>query len=175
MPGKTSREAIEAYADPIRQTLHCVTHSLVGFGVGVSPNGRVGTLNFLPDAMAQLNGTQLGLFFSQRYECCQSSVDQLWKVRTLGYFYTVHDCRGAEPCEIFSYQWHPDSKITSPHVHFKKGEPIVARAHLPTGRISIESVVEFLVQDLGVKPAKENWPTIVGRNREIFEKYRSWA
>jgi len=173
--GKNSREAIEVYAESICQTLHCVTRSIIGFGQGVSPVGNVGTLNFLPDANASLYGTRWSLFFSHRYECVQDSKDQLWRARTRGYFYTVSDCQDGSPREIFSYQWHPDSKVVIPHVHFKEGEPMITKAHLPAGRVSVESLVECLIEDFGVRPIDTNWKATITRNRKIFERQRTWV
>ena len=171
MPRGDSREAIEEYAHSICESLRCVTHSVIGFGQGVTPVGRVGTLNFLPEPTAPLYGTKkLALFFSHTYESVQDSRDQLWKVNTRSYFYSVYDCHNGERHEIFSYQWHPDQTIKIPHVHFKKGEPRITRAHLPTGRVSIESIVELLIQDLGVK-GKAKWESIIARNRKLPERY----
>jgi hypothetical protein len=174
--GKDSREAIEVFAHPIQQTLKCITSSFIGFGGAVSPFGKIGTLHFLPEANAVLNGTKLRLFFSQRYESGQDSKrDQLWRVRTRGYIYTVNECKNDSFREIFSYQWHPDSKVVVPHVHFKEGEPMISKAHLPTGRISVESLVEFLIEDLGVKPASKNWKTTITHNRDQFERQGEWV
>lgn len=175
MPGRTTGEAVEAYTEPIRQTLRCVTDSFIAYA-GIYPTGKINTLTFVNETIAPLHGTNLGLHFSQRYDFFQDSAgDQLWKIQTRGYIYTVYDCQNDAPCEIVAYHWHPQSPITTPHVHFKSGGVHIGRAHLPTGRISIESVVEFLIRDLGVKPKRQDWEDIVTRNRDLFEQYRSWA
>jgi hypothetical protein len=175
VPGRTTGEAVEAYTEPIRQTLLCVTNSIIGYGGGTYLSGNVSTLTFVNDGVAALHGTDLGLFFSQRYNFYQDSGgDQRWRVRTRGYFYTVYDCQTEHPSEIFSYQWHPELPVTIPHVHFKRGEERIRRVHLPTGRISIESVAEFLIRDMGVKPKRADWEKVITRNRELFEKNRSW-
>jgi hypothetical protein len=170
VPGRTPGEALEEYTEPLRQTLRCVTDSFIGYSYG-----RIGNLTFVNEPIAKLRATELGLSFSQQYRLIQTEDTQLWRVQTRGYFYTVHDCSADYPQEIFSYQWHPQSSVIFPHVHFKKGEPRITRTHLPTGRISIESIVEFLILDLKVRPASDDWSEIVTRNRGIFEKYRSWS
>jgi hypothetical protein len=130
---------------------------------------------FVNDSVAPLRGASLGLYFSQQYQLVQDSqAAQKWKARTEGYFYTVYDFSDEYRREIFSYQWHPKKSLTFPHVHFKKGEPLITRTHLPTGRISIESIAEFLIVELKVKPCG-NWSDTIKRNREKFEKHRSWA
>lgn len=176
MRGRTPGEAVEAYAEPIRQTLRCVTNSILSYGGGVYPTGRVNTLTFAYDAIAPLYGTKFGLHFSQRYEFLQDSRGhQLWKIQTRGYIYTVYDYSEDDPREIFAYHWHPQQTVTIPHVHFKRGEPHISRTHLPTGRISIESVVEFLIRELGVEPGRKDWHAAISRNRDAFEQNRSWV
>jgi hypothetical protein len=93
------------------------------------------------------------------------------RVRTGSYIYAVHDCsRRNNPREVFSYQWHPDSKVVTPQVHFKQGEGAVGRAHLPTGRIPIESVVECLIKDFEVDFIKSDGEAILARNRAPPER-----
>jgi hypothetical protein len=176
VPGRTTGEAVEAYTQPIRETLRCVTDSVIAYGGGTSPSTRVNTLTFVADPVAPLHGSTLGLHFSQRYNFYQDSTGtQSWRVRIRGYFYTVFDWTEKEPKEIFSYQWHPDASVTIPHVHFKKGEERITRSHLPTGRVSIESIVEFLIRDMDVKPKRNDWEDVIVRNRELFEQHRSWS
>jgi hypothetical protein len=163
VPKDERRDAIEAYKEPVGQTLRCVTSSVLGYYPGtVSPIGAVGTLVFLNETPVPLNKTTLGLHFSQTYDCLQDSFgDQLWKVQTNGYIYAVYERREDEWCEILSYHWHPESKFTFPHIHVKKGEPLIAKAHLPTGRVSILSVVEALIKDFGVEPILSDWAAIL--------------
>jgi hypothetical protein len=174
VPHRTRGEALEAYTQPIRETLRCITKGIIGYGGGILPAGQICTLAFLHEP-ASLHGTDLGLFFSQRYTFHQDSTDQLWRVRIRGYFYSVYDRQDERYSEIFSYQWHPDLDVKIPHVHFSKGEELIRRTHLPTGRISIESVAEFLIRDLGVRPGRDDWEDLIARNRESFENNRSWS
>jgi hypothetical protein len=176
VPGRTPGEAVEAYAEPIRQTLRCITHSIIGYGGGVYPTGKVNTLTFVNETVAPLKGMVLGLNFSQRYDFFQDSLEQSWKIRTRGYIYTVYDTREEHPREMFAYHWHPHlPNADHPHVHFSIGDHEMKRAHLPTGRISIESIAEFLIRDLGVEPTHQGWKDILKRNRDLFERYRSWT
>ena len=179
MPGRTPKEAVESYAQPIRETLACVTDAIVGYNGGVYPAASNHTLCFANAPVGRLFGTDLYLFFSQNYSLLQSSEgEQEWKVRTEGYFYRVDDEDGSE---IICYHWHPYRDLVKyPHMHLKqKGSgitrPELERAHIPTGRISIETVVLFLEREFGVKPRGERWREKVERNLEIFERHRSWA
>lgn len=157
MPRDNSREVIEAHKESVGQTLLRVSRSVLGYyGRGVSPSGNVGTLVFLNEDPAPLYGKEFGLFFSQRYECLQNSAgDQLWEINVRGYVYKVCQRRDREWCEVLSYHFHPELQVRFPHLHLKNGEPLVTNAHLPTGRVSIESVVDSLILDFGIKSDRD--------------------
>ncbi|MDQ3693418.1 MAG: hypothetical protein M3464_07305 [Chloroflexota bacterium] len=43
------------------------------------------------------------------------------------------------------------------------------KKHLPTGRVSIQSVVRFAIEELGVPPLRRNWRDILDRGQQQFE------
>jgi hypothetical protein len=59
-------------------------------------------------------------------------------------------------------------------MHFTSDADL-SRKHFPTGRVSIEALIQFLIRDYDVKPLRDNWEEILAGNRKLFEKYRSWA
>ena len=82
--------------------------------------------------------------------------------------------------EMLSYHWHPFQDLPKhPHLHLKRVAENVRedfqKAHVPTDRMSIEAGVSFLITDLGVKPRRDDWQEVIERNREVFERYRTWA
>jgi len=151
---------------------------MLGYFGGVNVREKTHHLSFVgKPPLAQLSGTELFLFFSQNYRIVQCSHDdQAWKVSTTSYFYRLDDEEGNE---ILSYHWHPHSAPAYPHLHLKRGS-LVGRAelqktHMPTGRVAVESVVEFLVETFNVVPLEEDWEHIVLRNLRQFEANRSWG
>jgi hypothetical protein len=49
----------------------------------------------------------------------------------------------------------------------------LSRAHLPTGWVTIEEVIRFLIHDLGVRPpCGDKWPTVLA---ESERKFREWT
>jgi hypothetical protein len=171
---RTPKEAVERYAEPIRTTLTCITDAIVSYRGGVYP-GKIHSLSFLnSSSIGRLFGTDLSLFFSQRYSLQQSSENE-WKIKTEGYWYTVKD---EEDKEILAYHWHPvDQPYKEPHLHLKMLAPSrgeFARAHVPTGRISIETLALFLIRDLYVKPHGTDWQAVIQRNHDLFEQSRNW-
>ena len=81
-----------------------------------------------------------------------------------GYNYVVYD---VERQEVLIYHWHPrgSSPIVSPHLHLKQGarvgRPDVRDSHLPTGRISLGSLLRYLIRDLDVRARRPDWEFIL--------------
>ena len=51
----------------------------------------------------------------------------------------------------------------------------IDRLHPPTGRVSVEAVVRFLIEDLDVVPRRDDWGAILDRHEEAFRRSRTWA
>jgi hypothetical protein len=87
-----------------------------------------------------------------------------WNVRVVGYLYSLENEAGQE---IISYQWHPaaSSPVTFPHLHIGAGARVgneqVARAHLPTERISVQAFVRLVLMDFGGRPRRDDWHQVL--------------
>ena len=99
----------------------------------------------------------------------------LWRVSTAGWIYDLADSRD-EP--IASFHWHPEGsgRVTRPHVHVygHHGVAELHKLHLPTGRVSMEAVIRFLIEDLDVVPRRPDWDRILERHEEGFRRVRTW-
>jgi hypothetical protein len=49
------------------------------------------------------------------------------------------------------------------------------KLHLPTGRVSLEAVVRFLIDDLDVVPRRADWRAILARHEEASGRARTWT
>ena len=47
------------------------------------------------------------------------------------------------------------------------------RLHVPTGWVTIEEVIRFLIKDLGVDPVSTDWPGILVRSEAFFTELTS--
>ncbi len=98
-------------------------------------------------------------------------------MKTVAYHYTLGE---TESHEILSYQWHPNvpGSVSFPHLHLQYGallgRPEFERAHLPTGRVTLEDFVRLLIADFGVSPARDDWKQALEESRREFESDRSW-
>lgn len=78
-----------------------------------------------------------------------------WAVAVTGYDVSIHDS-GIR--EVVVFHWHPRGRsgVRRPHLHVGPAslDPdglLTRKHHVPTGLVSIEEIVRFLVSDLGVK------------------------
>ena len=62
-----------------------------------------------------------------------------------------------------------NSPIVTPHLHLEQGarvgRPEVRDAHLPTGAISVGTLLRFLIQDLLVTPERQDWEPILAEDQ----------
>jgi hypothetical protein len=89
-------------------------------------------------------------------------------VRVTDYSYQV--IRG-DGREHLAYQWHPtgQSWMTEPHLHL--GGMLsgfdMSKAHLPTGQVSLQSFLRFLILDFEVEPLRSDWRFILGAPADV--------
>lgn len=81
-----------------------------------------------------------------------------------------YELRYGDGPEIFRFDWHPDSRspVITPHVHVNAqiGAVSLYRRHLPTGFVTLPSIVRAMIEEFGVRPMKEHWRT----DLEVLER-----
>jgi hypothetical protein len=114
------------------------------------------------------DGDRAAIHFVARQELEPYYDDKLREFRCLtkGYWYTVSD---SELEEIISWHWHPSSH-PSPHVHVKGGFD----GHIPSGRVTFESVVRFTIDEIGVTPAHQRWEQVLTEQEDRHRDHRTW-
>lgn len=101
----------------------------------------------------------------------------VWRVSTRGYMYELQTSSGEL---VWSYHWHPTSKVQNPHAHIGHTQlapdaVLSYKAHHPTGRISLESVIRTCIAEYGVTPMNEDWEKILAAREGDFEAHRTWS
>lgn len=180
MPGATPAAAVSAFLTPLEVALACVAHAK--FTLTPGARGEVGrthswTLN--GDQAVQLGDVSLRA--TMQFECQdtgESRRDQRYRVSTRGYMYGISGAAG----EIFSAHWHPNSQVSSfkaPHYHLGdvalSDEGVyLARAHIPSGRVSFEEIIRMLLEQFGVQPLCDDWSDRLDRTEKDFIDHRHW-
>lgn len=85
-----------------------------------------------------------------------------WGVQTVGYWYEIRHAAGPM---VFAYHWHPvgPSPITWPHLHLRGDVAGIsfAKVHLPTGPITLQELLRFVIVDLNVAPRRDDWEHVL--------------
>lgn len=122
---------------------------------------------------ARLRGTEYSLHLAMSYEVVEAEGERgPYKVRSLEYIFTLLNGR----TQLVGWHWHPlqTPERTGPHVHAYNSPD--KKFHLPSGRVAVEHVALFAIDDLGVElrdPAADR-QTIVDV-LDKFETWRTWA
>jgi hypothetical protein len=84
--------------------------------------------------------------------------------------YTISDSAVLET-ELISWHWHPPTRHR-PHLHIKD---LAHLGHVPTGRVTFESVLRYLIEDLAADPARKDWRSVLEGTELLHAKHRSWS
>ena len=105
-----------------------------------------------------------------------------YKAQTLAYIYAVYvEAESLEDAEVVAWHWHPlttPARI-QPHLHVHADHRLsglsLSKLHIPTGRVSFEQVVRFLVDDFQVVPQRHDWRDVIAESEERFRAFRTWS
>lgn len=171
MPGRDEQEAWRGFREPVARAVGCVDIA-ARLVERVFPNG---VRLLASSARGVPFGPSLVLSFSWQVEPVVA-VDGRFRMTTRRYDYTL--TRRTDPRRIvFGWHWHPASRrsqVTYPHLHVPSALEFKTR-HLPTGRVSLEDVILFGFDDLGIAPAHGDARRIVTEIRDRHKLFRSWG
>ncbi len=173
MPGRTPKEAVDAYIEPLRTAASC----LKGFGkiMLAKPVKNVGDQSTW--MLCGEDGMELpkfgSLYATQAFELVETDPQRFdiskgrFRVSTRMYLYKVRT-----PSYEVRWHWHPggNSHEQRPHVH----PSFNLEAHLPTARCVFEEIIEGCIR-LGAEPACGDWEEKLLETGGIHKLYRTWV
>jgi hypothetical protein len=169
--GKTAREAVRSFVEPIQSALVCFADGKVT--ADTYAIGKEGVLVVNRGEPFRLNGAEaVWLTASMRYEVAKATGRKgPFKVSTRGWIYHLD---GPRRKRLIGYHWHPvsASHAMHPHLHaFEMGD----KRHYPTGRILFEDVLQ-LATEYGAEPRDgKRWEDVSAENREKFALGATWG
>lgn len=183
MTGHSPYAAVEAFLEPLRAALSCVgtaQFTLTPGAMGATSDTHQWTLN--DDVPVDLGGGFLlraSMHFETLDQGASSPRDERFRVTTRGYMYAVLDAEGKE---LIAAHWHPNSRVSSytyPHWHvgsivLSPSGIFLARAHIPSPRISFESMIRWIIQNTNVTPAFADWDERLRRSEIAFDEIKTW-
>jgi hypothetical protein len=182
LPGRTPQAAVEAFLEPIREVLSCVASAKITLSRdGRAMTGKVHALTVNDDQPVKLKCRPALMFrVGMQYEIVRTEDRPergIWRVSTRAYMYELQT---ASRELVWSYHWHPTSAVSTPHAHLGHTQlandaVLSGKAHHPTGRISLESVIRTCINEYGVNSLKEDWAKLLDSREIDFQNYRSWS
>lgn len=100
-----------------------------------------------------------------------------FRVSTRGYAYELQTGSGEL---VWSYHWHPNTAVPRPHIHLGRTQlaqdaVLSYKAHHPTDRVSLESIVRACITEYDVEPLKPDWDKTLQLREGVFKLYRRWS
>jgi hypothetical protein len=117
------------------------------------------------------------ILFLQAYQRFQVIDADSFRISTLRYFYIIWSSRPDERIIDWHYHRRQNGSFEA-HLHIRDdarrtGHMLVGK-HIPTGRLPLEDVVRFAVQELKIQPRDPNWQTILEQTEAVFRANRTW-
>ena len=161
---RTSYEAVANYITSLQKLVPCVTPSVITAELHqLPPAPHSFTINDGEPVL--LSGpSRLQLALRQYFVNVDSAQSSAWQIQVSSYFYELLDSDGRE---VLAYHWHPrgNSPVPTPHLHLEQGAQVgrteVRDAHLPTGDVSMEAILRVLIEEMGVRPLRPDWESIL--------------
>lgn len=100
-----------------------------------------------------------------------------WRVRTDSYAYTASFSPEIWRQFFIGWHWHPQRR-PGPHMHVNARNRLAGDLHthhVPSGRVSFEEVVRYLIEEVRVRPRQANWADVIGDTERRFRAFRSWS
>lgn len=173
---------MDAYVEPLKDIVSCVARAKItlshdGWGMA----GKIHAFTVNNERPIELRSRpKLLLRIGMLYEIVRTEDRPErgpWRVSTRGYMYELQ----TESSElIWSYHWHPQSTVANPHAHLGRTQlaedaVLSYKAHHPTGRISLESIIRTCISEYGVSAQRSDWEETLALREGDFEAYRSWS
>ena len=104
-----------------------------------------------------------------------------FKVSTKFYLYSIADENNND---LIGFHYHPElteDPVPYPHIHAYADQDArflslnLHKRHIPSGRVALEDVVRWLIDEMKVTPIRDDWDTVLAEAKEKFTSNRSWA
>ncbi len=152
-----------------QRAVNCVTRSVL-IHSGYTPDRGPYTLTFGGSEIVPLRGPhRISLGMIHGYAVARAGNG--WRVQTTSYSYQLFL---PDERPLMTWHWHPEgsSPVSWPHAHIPGHvHPVdLRKAHVPTGRIPLEAVIRFAIEEVGVEPLRADWRALLEETERAFRE-----
>jgi hypothetical protein len=170
LPGRTPTAAREAFLAPLRQSLSCITSAQLYVSHARPGDKEALTLSDDPLSLRSAVLGKIQLTLGHQFRVIEDEAHG-YRVTTAAYNYALLNEEGQE---LIAWHWHPESRVVRPHLHIA-ADPLTHKIHIPTARVTIESVLRLLVDELGVSPTRTDFAQVLDDSEQPHLAYRTWG
>jgi hypothetical protein len=177
IPARTDADAKKRFLSVLNKALSAVSSTAL-WRVGISGDGNaaftVPEVVALPTPDPELT-IHLRSTMRFSYESHPTFSGER-KVATSYYAHTVGQDEELQP-QLYSWEW-AAAEPTYPHLHLRRSDPAfhgLGKLHIPTGRVFFEDVLQFLIRDHDVKPAREDWAEVLEECHRRVSTFATWG
>ena len=184
MKGRNPQEAVSNFKDVLEKALGCITFErLTVTRVKRYELDEVYSISLKRMSAVPLAGALLTIIAGQRVRVIHDPIGG-FRVRTVSYTYEFQTNESA-PKEFLLFHWTPEDEraaVRFPHMHIgpalTERQLVIRpgnlhRAHIPTGRISIEKIIWMTIKEFGANPTHGHLEKVLKKSEEEFEKTRT--
>lgn len=184
MATNKGHQALQEYLEELQKIVTCVANEVCYCYVNQNGRQSLAWSSAAPEDSGALrlrrNDGEI-LFIDIGQEVEDPIPDNRESVTTKYYLYSILD---AEKKDLIGFHYHPDlddDPVLYPHIHVYADADKrfsffnLHKRHIPSGRVALEDVIEWLIVELEVKPLREDWKEILQGTREKFKQSRTWA
>lgn len=199
MAGRDPREAFHNFIDPMNRALNCVADGRLSVSGGIgdlatnwdysvtTARRRDDPTSGEGDPVTLIGPSNLRLGIRQTILIVAAEGERgPYKVETRAYSYRFLADSGEGHREVLAFHWNLDSVGTPHHPHLHVGSPVVSgssfypgtfnKLHIPTGRLSLEAVLMFAINEMAVEPTHGRARALVlDVLREGDRVFRQWS
>ena len=181
--GRTPKEAFVFFRDHLSQLLNrTVTDAPLGLVQGTEPNSAYLSFRRGDNSIAApLRSSGLFLFVGQSLIVKPKTAGRFteWRLKTVEYRYWIQgDSSFHTNAWFFRFEYkspklragmHPRNHLHLPCLIPCVGSNLnLADIHIPTGWVTVEEMIRFLIQELGVKSRARKWHELLVESERTF-------
>lgn len=184
MTTNKGHQALQDYLEEIQKIVKCVANDVCYYYPNAKGRQSIAWSSPDPEVSEPLrlkrqDGSVLFIDIGQEVE--DPIPTNSSTVTTKYYLYSILD---SESKDLIGFHYHPeldDDPVLYPHIHVYADADKrfslfnLHKRHIPSGRVPLEDVIEWLIVELDVKPLQEDWQTVLKETREKFKQNWTWA
>jgi len=116
------------------------------------------------------------ILFLQAYQWFTVFDADHFRVSTLQYFYIIWSARPGERIIDWHYHRRKNDSFAA-HLHIRDDAKVTQHSlvdrHVPSGRVPLQDVIRFAIQELNIEPRDPDWETVLKQTETSFRANRT--